>query len=91
MKDKKSIALIAGSGKFPILLAKAAKANSIDLVIIGLNSEADKALEDLACKVYWVDLGQGARLLEILKNEQIQHAMLAGKARVVSPDDGDCQ
>ena len=31
------IALIAGSGKFPILLARAAKANGIEVIVIAIN------------------------------------------------------
>ena len=79
MKKIRRIVLIAGNGNFPILLAKAAKANGIDLVAIAINSETDKAIEKVVSKVYWLNIGEAGKLLEVLKKEAIDYAVMAGK------------
>jgi len=79
MSYPEKIALIAGSGNFPLFVAKAAKSNNVDIVAIAVNSEADKKIEEIASKTYWIDLGQAKRLLAILKEEKIKKAIMAGK------------
>ncbi|NQT90657.1 MAG: LpxI family protein [Candidatus Omnitrophica bacterium] len=79
MENVDRIALIAGSGKFPLFLANATKANGLQVVVIAVNSETDPAIEKLADKVYWLNLGEGAKLIETLQAEGIRYAMMAGK------------
>jgi len=73
------IALIAGSGKFPILLARAAKDNGIEVIVIAINSAAEKSIEKIADKIYWVNIGQAKKLIDILLKEEIRYAIMAGK------------
>lgn len=73
------IGLIAGSGRFPLFLAEAARANGVDVIAIAINSETDKAIEKAANKVHWLNLGQAKQLIEILKAEDIRYAVMAGK------------
>lgn len=79
MEQIDRIALIAGSGKFPLFLAKAARANGVRVMAIAINSESDKEIEKVADQVYWVNLGDGSGLIDILKKEQIRYAIMAGK------------
>jgi len=79
MKKIDRIGLIAGSGKFPIFLSEAAKANGVEVIAIALNSETDAAIEKAANKVYWQNLGQSKKLIDTLKAEGIKHAIMAGK------------
>lgn len=72
------IALIAGSGKFPLFLANAARANGVQVIAIAINSESDKEIEKVVGKVYWLNLGDGNKLIDILKKEEIRYAMMAG-------------
>ena len=73
------IAIIAGSGKFPLFLAKVAKSNDIRVIILAIISSAEKDIEKIADKTYWVELGQGKKLIEILQKENIEYAVMAGK------------
>ena len=73
------IALIAGNGKFPIFLATAAKLNGVNVIAIAINSESDKEIEKVADKVYWINLGELKKLVDLLKKEQIRYAVMAGK------------
>jgi len=79
MKKINRIALIAGNGNFPLFLAKAARANGVEVVAIAINSETKKNIEELTTKTYWVNLGEAKRLLDILKKEAITYAIMAGK------------
>lgn len=79
MKNIDRIALIAGSKSFPIFLAKAARANGIEVVAVAINSETEKEIEAAADKVYWLSLGDGKGLIEILRKENIRYAIMAGK------------
>jgi len=73
------IALIAGSGNFPLFLAKAAKTNGVGVTAICIISETDERIEKVVDKSYWVNLGEGKKLLSIFKDENIKHAVMAGK------------
>lgn len=79
MKHINKIALIAGGKSFPIFLAKAARASGVEVVAIAINSETEKEIETVADKVYWINLGEGKKLIEILNNEKIKYAVMAGK------------
>jgi len=79
MNHPKIIALIVGNGNFPLFVAKAAKSAGVRLVAICVKSEADKKIEEIADKAYWVNLGQAKKLLSILEDEGIKHAIMAGK------------
>lgn len=78
MERIERIALIAGSGKFPLFLANAARANGVQVIAIAVNSESDKEIEKAASKVYWLNLGNGSKLIDILKKEKIRYAIMAG-------------
>ena len=73
------IALIAGNGKFPLFLTNAAKANGVEVVVFAINSESDKSIEEVADKVYWLNLGQAKKLIDTLKKEDLHYAIMAGK------------
>ncbi len=79
MEKMRRIALIAGSGKFPMLLAQAAKDNGVDVIAIAINSAADKKIEKIVDKIYWVNIGQAKKLIDILLKEEIRYAVMAGK------------
>jgi UDP-2,3-diacylglucosamine hydrolase len=74
-----SIAIIAGSGQFPLFLAKAAKSNGIKVITLAVISSAEKEIEKVSDKNYWIELGQGKRLIDIRKQENVKCAVMAGK------------
>ncbi|MDD5505014.1 MAG: UDP-2,3-diacylglucosamine diphosphatase LpxI [Candidatus Omnitrophica bacterium] len=79
MTNLRQIAIIAGSGKFPLLVAKAAKSNNLKVITLSIISSADKKMEVVGDKNYWIELGQGKQLLDIMKKEGVTHAVMAGK------------
>lgn len=73
------IAIIAGNGKFPLFLVKAAKATGVEVIAVAISSEADKQIERIANKTYWVNIGEAKKLIETLQKEQIKYVVMAGK------------
>jgi UDP-2,3-diacylglucosamine hydrolase len=79
MDKIKRIAVIAGSGKFPLFLLKAAQSNGVKTVTLAITGSADKSIQDLSDSIYWIEIGQGKKLIDILQKENITHAVMAGK------------
>lgn len=73
------IGLIAGNRAFPLHVARAAKALGVEVVAIALREETAPELAALVPTIHWVHLGQLGRLLELLRQEQITHVLLAGQ------------
>src|SRR5438477_6988942 len=77
-------ALIAGSGRFPMLVLESARKLGHQVVAIGIRDEASPEIETRASACYWISIGQLSRLIEILKQEQIREVMMAGQVKHVS-------
>jgi len=73
------IAIIAGSGMFPILMVREYNKLGLNPLVVAVREEADKSIEDEASTVVWQPLGKVGKLLKSLKKEQINRAVLAGK------------
>jgi DUF1009 family protein len=75
-----TVALIAGQGVYPRLLAESAKASGIRrLCLIAFRGETDPAIARLADDVHWLRLGQLDALLEALRASGSRHAVMAGQ------------
>lgn len=77
-------AIICGNGRFPILALEAAQRQGDAVVAIGIKEEADKAIEALAARTYWISLGALSKLIDILHQEGISQVMMAGQVKHVS-------
>ena len=78
----RTLGLIAGNRKFPLLFAKAAKKNNCRVVAVAIKGETLPLLKKLVDKIYWVKLTEFNRLFEIFKQEGITNVVMAGQ---VSP------
>jgi len=74
-------ALIAGNGRFPLLVAEAARGAGHEMVVVAVEEEADPAIANLAARCHWISLGELGRLIEILKQEGVTQAVMAGQIR----------
>ena len=77
----KRIALIAGNGKFPILLAKAAREKGVWVVAIAINEETERELEQCVNKIYWLGVGELEKLFQVLVKEKLTSAVMAGQVK----------
>ncbi len=73
--------LIAGNGRFPLLVAQAARSEGREIVAVAIREETDPALESLVARCYWISLGELSRLIEILQQEGIRQAVMAGQVK----------
>ena len=73
--------LIAGNGRFPFLVLEAARSQGIDMAVIALREEASPELERVAKRLHWVSLGELSRALELLHQENVTHAVMAGQVK----------
>jgi DUF1009 family protein len=73
--------LIAGNGQFPFLVLEAARSQGIDFTVIAIREEASPELEKIALRLHWVSLGELSRTLELLHQEGVTRAVMAGQVK----------
>jgi len=76
------IGLIAGNGKFPLLVLDAARAAGYEAVVVAIKEEAFAEIEDHgAASVHWLSLGELSKLIEIFHRESVSRAIMAGQVK----------
>src|SRR5271156_2255378 len=76
------IGLIAGNGKFPLLVLDAARSKGMQVVVAAIKEETFPEIEQHgASAVYWLSLGELSRLIETFKQENITRAIMAGQVK----------
>jgi UDP-2,3-diacylglucosamine hydrolase len=76
------IGLIAGNGKFPLLVLDAARSKGLDVVVAAIKEEASPEIEHHgASVVYWLSLGELSKLIDTFKRENITRAIMAGQVK----------
>jgi len=76
------IGLIAGNGKFPLLVLDSARALGYEVVVIAIKEEASPEVEDHgAASVHWLSLGELSKLIETFQREGVRRAIMAGQVR----------
>jgi DUF1009 family protein len=73
-----SIGIMAGSGQFPFLVARGARADGLRVVICGFHGNADPALAAEADVFSMVHLGQLGKLIDFFKRNGVSRACMAG-------------
>src|ERR1700683_5219401 len=73
--------LIAGNGQFPFLVLEAARDQGVDMAVIAIKEEASPDLGKVASRLHWVSLGELSRTLELLHQEGVNRAVMAGQVR----------
>lgn len=79
----KTMGIIAGNGRFPILVAEEAKRAGYRVVTCAIEQEAEPALEKLSDAFSWVKVGELKKLSKFLKDEGAHEAIMAGKIEKV--------
>lgn len=75
------LGLIAGNGRFPFLVAAAAKRAGRAVVAVAIRDEALPELAGEVDSVEWVGLGQLGRCIETLRAHGVHEAVMAGQVR----------
>ena len=75
--------LIAGNGRFTLLVAEGARRAGASLAVVAIREEADPEIEQLADIVQWVGIGQLGKMISFFKSEGVSKAMMAGQVKHV--------
>jgi DUF1009 family protein len=79
-----SLGIIAGNGRYPILLAEAARARGVKrLAIVGFSGETAAEVEKLADNYTKLRVGQLGGLCKYFRDQKITQAIMAGQ---IAPD-----
>lgn len=76
--------LIAGNGRFPLLALQTARREGHEVAVVAIENEASAGLEEFASSLYWVNIGQLAKLIDIFKRENVTEVMMTGQVKHVS-------
>lgn len=73
--------LIAGGGRFPLLILSAAKKQGHEMVAVAVKEETLPEIEHLAEHCHWISLGELSKLIKIFKEENISEVIMAGRVQ----------
>jgi DUF1009 family protein len=79
--NSKGWGLIAGNGRFPFLVLEGARNQGIEMVVIAIKEEATPELEKIAKRLHWVSLGELSKTIELLQQEGVTQAVMAGQVK----------
>ena len=80
--SSEKLGLIAGNGKFPLLVLDAAHARGEEVVVAAIEEETFPEIEQHgAAAVHWMSLGELGKLIETFKREGITRALMAGQVK----------
>ena len=72
------IGLIAGSGKFPLLVADSARRKGLKVIAVAYKGETMPELASIVDEIAWIGLGQFGHLLSAFKSRGVNHVLMAG-------------
>jgi UDP-2,3-diacylglucosamine hydrolase len=81
MNPQEPLGLIAGNGRFPFLVAQAARRAGRPVVAVAVKEEASPELEKEVDAFHWVGLGQLGRCIEVLRGAGAHEAVMAGQVK----------
>ena len=82
MPSPVKLGLIAGNGKFPLLVLDAARARGVEVVVAAIREEAFPEIEQHgAAVVHWLSLGELSKLIETFRREGVRRAIMAGQVK----------
>src|SRR5579864_4872334 len=82
MPLKERLGLIAGNGRFPLLVLDAARARGDEVVVAAIKEETIPEIETHgAAAVHWMSLGELSKLIETFKREGVHRAIMAGQVK----------
>ena len=75
------LGIVAGNGRFPFLVAEAARKGGRRVVAVAINEEASPELAGAVDEIHWVGLGQLGRCIDALRAAGVREAVMAGQVK----------
>jgi DUF1009 family protein len=72
------VGLIAGSGKFPLMVADSAKQRGIEVIAVAHKGETAPELAEKVDEITWIRLGQFGHLVSAFKSRGVRYVLMAG-------------
>ncbi len=80
--NEHKLGLIAGNGRFPLLVLDAARARGHQVVVAAIQEETFPEIESHgAAAVHWMSLGELSKLIDTFKREGVTRAIMAGQVK----------
>lgn len=79
----KTIGIIAGNGRFPLLALKEARREGYRIAVCAIEKEADAGLSKMADSCQWVKVGELKKMVKFFRAEGVHEAIMAGKIEKV--------
>jgi len=83
--DVQKLGLIAGNGRYPLLVLEEAIRRDIKVTVAAIREETFPEIEEFSNRpqvsVHWLGLGQLGKLIRVFKEEGVQKAILAGQVQ----------
>lgn len=83
MKEPRRIGLIAGWGRYPLVVAEALVASGAEVYCLGIKDHADPAIAQVCNGFDWIGLGQIGRVIRYFRAHGVSQATMAGKVHKV--------
>ncbi len=77
------VGLIAGWGRYPLVVAQALAAQGARVYCLGIKDHADPALAEICHDYAWIGLGQIGKVIRYFQRHGVTHATMAGKVHKV--------
>lgn len=74
-----TIGLLAGSGRFPILFAEAARRQGLQVACVGIRYEASDELRDLCTSYQTIGVSKLGGMIKAFRRQGVQQIVMAGK------------
>jgi DUF1009 family protein len=81
--DDRRVGLIAGWGRYPLIVAQALKSSGHDVYCLGVKDHADPALARICDRFGWMGLAKIGRAIRFLRRHGCRDATMAGKIHKV--------
>lgn len=73
------VGLLAGWGRYPVVLAQELKRQGLEVYCLGVVGHADGQLADICDRFRWIGLAKLGRAIRFFRRHGVQHAAMAGK------------
>ncbi|MBM4260408.1 MAG: LpxI family protein [Deltaproteobacteria bacterium] len=81
--NAKSVGLIAGNGKFPLIFAQEAKRQGYRVVAVAHRGETAEEIATVADAITWIYVGQLGKIIRTFQQAGVRQAVMAGGIRKV--------
>jgi DUF1009 family protein len=74
-----TVGLLAGSGRFPLVVAQRARQLGMRVVCVGIRNEAAPELAAIVDRFYWAGIARLGRMIRCFRRERVERVVMAGK------------